>query len=82
MLLIKYLLILTTTWKNADCDKDGNPNGTDPNPKVATANADMLTAPFGVPSIVNVLTNDDFLPGLSTSITKTGGTAIRNHFFQ
>ncbi|WP_455421166.1 Ig-like domain-containing protein [Flectobacillus roseus] len=70
-----------TDWKNADCDKDGNPNGTDPNPKVPTASSDMLTAPFGVPSTVNVLTNDDFLPGLSTSITKTGGTAIGTHSF-
>ncbi|MDI9875719.1 beta strand repeat-containing protein [Flectobacillus rivi] len=71
----------TTNWKNADCDKDGNPNGTDLNPKVPTANADMLTAPFGVSSNVNVLTNDDFLPGLTTSITKTGGTAIGTYTF-
>jgi hypothetical protein len=38
----------SSDWKLLDCDKDGNPNGTDPNPKVATAN-DLLTAPFGIP---------------------------------
>jgi hypothetical protein len=35
-------------WKAGDCDKDGNPNGTDPNPQVATAANDALTAPFGL----------------------------------
>jgi hypothetical protein len=32
-----------------DCDKDGNPNGTDPNPKVPTAVADAFTANMVVP---------------------------------
>jgi hypothetical protein len=62
-------------WKAGDCDKDGNPNGTDPNPQVATAVNDVLTAPFGLTSTVSVLSNDDFLPVLSNEITRTGGTA-------
>ena len=65
----------SVAWKALDCDKDGNPNGTDPNPKVATAANDVLTAPFGTISTVNVLSNDDFLPVASNVITKTGGTA-------
>jgi hypothetical protein len=28
----------SASWKALDCDKDGNPNGTDPNPQTATAN--------------------------------------------
>jgi hypothetical protein len=59
-----------------DCDKDGNPNSTDLNPQVATANNDVLNAPFGVTSAVSVLSNDDFLPVLSTVITRTGGDAV------
>ncbi|NBB32057.1 hypothetical protein GVN22_27305, partial [Cellulophaga sp. BC115SP] len=65
----------SVSWKALDCDKDGNPNGTDPNPKVATAANDALTAPFGTISTVNVLSNDDFLPVASNVITQTGGTA-------
>jgi hypothetical protein len=65
----------SASWKLLDCDKDGNPNGTDPNPKTATANNDVLTAIYGSTSTVNVLSNDDFLAGANTGITKTGGTA-------
>ncbi|MBK8722675.1 MAG: hypothetical protein IPL95_10525 [Saprospiraceae bacterium] len=65
----------STTWKALDCDKDGNNNGTDPNPKVPTAVGDVLTATLGTTSTVNVLTNDDFVAGANTTITKTGGTA-------
>ena len=45
------------------------------NPQVATAVNDVLTAPFGLTSTVSVLSNDDFLPVLSTVVTRTGGTA-------
>lgn len=66
----------TAAWKALDCDGDGNPNGTDPNPKVPTAVNDVLAAPQGSASTVNVLTNDDFLPGAGTSLTViSGGTA-------
>ncbi|NBB32143.1 hypothetical protein, partial [Cellulophaga sp. BC115SP] len=63
------------SWLTKDCDKDGNPNGTDPNPQTATAANDALTASFGTISTVNVLSNDDFLPVASNVITRTGGTA-------
>jgi hypothetical protein len=63
------------SWKTLDCDKDGNPNGTDLNPQVATAVNDVLTAPFGLTSTVSVLSNDDFLPVASNVITRTGGHA-------
>ncbi|CAN1578581.1 Bacterial TSP3 repeat [Spirosomataceae bacterium] len=66
----------SAAWKASDCDNDGNTNGTDPNPLVPVATNDMLTAPQGVTSSVNVLTNDDFLPGAGTSLTViSGGTA-------
>jgi len=63
------------SWKLQDCDKDGNPNGTDPHPQVPTAVDDALVARYGTLSTVNVLLNDDFLLGLTTTITQTGGTA-------
>ncbi|MDI9882622.1 hypothetical protein, partial [Flectobacillus longus] len=66
---------VNSDWLTLDCDKDGNPNSTDLNPQVATANNDVLNAPFGVTSAVSVLSNDDFLPVLSTVITRTGGDA-------
>ncbi|MDI9865666.1 hypothetical protein QM480_15080 [Flectobacillus sp. DC10W] len=66
----------STEWRNADCDKDGNPNSTDLNPQTPTAKADMLIAPFGVSSTVNILSNDDFLVGSNTSLTRTGGSAL------
>ncbi|MDI9877658.1 Ig-like domain-containing protein, partial [Flectobacillus rivi] len=71
----QVLLATSPLWKLADCDKDGNLNGTDPNPKLAVANDDSFLANFGSATIFNVLTNDDFLPGLATTITQTGGTA-------
>ncbi|MCF6297429.1 MAG: gliding motility-associated C-terminal domain-containing protein, partial [Flavobacteriaceae bacterium] len=63
-------------WNAADCDGDGNPNLSDPNPLVVTAVDDVFTAPFGRPTTTNILTNDDFMPGANTSITDLGtGTA-------
>jgi hypothetical protein len=35
----------------------------------------VLTAPFGLTSTVNVLSNDDFLPVASNEITRIGGNA-------
>ena len=58
-----------------DDDNDGNPDATDPNPLVATGSNDVLVVVEGQSATVNVLTNDDFLPGPNTSITQTGGTA-------
>lgn len=62
-----------TPLPSSDCDGDGNPNGSDPNPTVATAVDDNTSADVGVPKTINILTNDDFLVGSAISIT--GGTA-------
>ncbi|MDY0781014.1 gliding motility-associated C-terminal domain-containing protein, partial [Tenacibaculum sp. IB213877] len=58
-----------------DDDNDGNPDGTDANPLVPTTADDVLTVVEGTTGVVNILTNDDFLPGSDTSIVQTGGTA-------
>ncbi|MFD0796118.1 gliding motility-associated C-terminal domain-containing protein [Maribacter chungangensis] len=62
-----------TPLATSDCDGDGNPNGTDPNPTVATAVDDNTTADVGIPKTLDILFNDDFLNG--SSVTITGGTA-------
>ncbi|MEL7270217.1 MAG: gliding motility-associated C-terminal domain-containing protein [Bacteroidota bacterium] len=57
-----------------DSDNDGNPDTTDPNRTVPTAVNDNTSADVGVAKTVNILTNDDFLPG--STITDLGtGTA-------
>uniref|UniRef100_UPI0026285909 T9SS type B sorting domain-containing protein n=1 Tax=uncultured Tenacibaculum sp. TaxID=174713 RepID=UPI0026285909 len=58
-----------------DDDNDGNPDGTDTNPLEVKVEDDALTVVEGQAASVNVLTNDDFEPGVNTSITQTGGTA-------
>ncbi|RIA10382.1 gliding motility-associated-like protein [Flavobacteriaceae bacterium MAR_2010_72] len=55
-----------------DDDNDGNPDTTDPNPLVATTAPDTLTVTDGLSATVNVLTNDDFLPGANTSLVDAG----------
>jgi hypothetical protein len=73
------ILNVSQAWKDLDCDRDGNPNDPDPHPKVPTALNDILTAPYGTTSTVNIMANDDFLPGVNTSLSRvagsTGGTA-------
>jgi hypothetical protein len=64
-----------TSHPTEDCDLDGNPNGTDPHPSSPTAADDLLSARRGETATVDVLANDDFLPGADTSVTQTGGTA-------
>ncbi|MCR9103258.1 MAG: thrombospondin type 3 repeat-containing protein, partial [bacterium] len=66
----------------ADCDGDGNPNGTDPTDDMANAADDSGTAALDMPGMVDVLANDDFLANNdpnnlgTTTITDTGnGTA-------
>ncbi|WP_346882782.1 glycine-rich domain-containing protein, partial [uncultured Algibacter sp.] len=65
-----------------DDDNDGNPDTTDPNPTVPTADDDSATATAGIPEVIDVLGNDDFLTTTdpnnlgTTTITDTGnGTA-------
>ncbi|MEZ4910150.1 MAG: SdrD B-like domain-containing protein [Saprospiraceae bacterium] len=72
----QILANVSAGWNSADCDGDGNPNGTDPNPLVPTAVDDAFIAPVGTATTTNILTNDDFLPGVNTTITtQPGGTA-------
>ena len=75
LVLASQTLTPSATWNTLDCDNDGNPNSTDPHDMVPLANNDNLLAPLGTPSVLNVLTNDDFLPGATTSVTNIGGTA-------
>ena len=65
----------SATWLAADCDGDGNPNGTDNNPLTPSALNDSGTAPFGTTTSINILNNDDFLANDGNTITRTGGTA-------
>ncbi|MBK8888703.1 MAG: hypothetical protein IPN46_20170 [Saprospiraceae bacterium] len=46
----------SAAWLAADCDGDGNPNGTDSNPLVAIAIDDAFTAPYGTGTSYNILT--------------------------
>ena len=62
-----------TPLPTSDCDGDGNPTSTDPNPNDPIAQDDNTSADVGVPQTINILFNDDFQPGSSISIT--GGTA-------
>ncbi len=63
-------------WNMADCDSDGNPNVTDPNPTTPTANDDAKTAPYGQITTIDVLGNDDFLPNDGNTIEEIpGGSA-------
>jgi hypothetical protein len=68
-------LILGTDPLNEDTDGDGNPDGTDPNVKTPTAANNVASVSFGSSSVVNILENDDYLPGAGITITQEGGTA-------
>ncbi len=63
-----------TIWDALDCDNDGNTNGGDLNPLVPTAVADAFTATYGTATVYDILANDDFVAGVTTSITQTGTT--------
>lgn len=69
-------------WEGLDCDNDGNPNGTDPDPLVATARDDSGSTSALTEVTINILGNDDFLPNNdsnnlgTTSLSQIGGTAI------
>ena len=54
-----------------DCDGDGNPNGTDPNPSTPTAVDDGPVTGTYAGTTTNILSNDDFLTGANTTITAT-----------
>jgi gliding motility-associated-like protein len=60
----------TAAWEALDCDADGNPNSTDPNIDTPSASNDEVNVPSTGTVTVNILTNDDFLPGVNTSIER------------
>ena len=57
-----------TAIANGDCDFDGNPNGSDPNPAMPVAGDDAFMAVTGQPTEVNILANDDHIPGATITI--------------
>ncbi|KAB5486617.1 Ig-like domain-containing protein, partial [Flagellimonas hadalis] len=69
-------------WEALDCDDDGNPNGTDPDPLVATARDDSGSTPALTEVALNILENDDYLPNNDgnnlgeTSLSRIGGNAL------
>jgi gliding motility-associated-like protein len=60
----------SAAWGTLDCDKDGNPNGTDPNIDRPTASNDVANVPSSGTVTVNILVNDDFLPGANIELTR------------
>ncbi len=70
----------SATWNATDCDEDGATNGQEitngTNPLLPNTLPDSLTVTEGFIGTVNVLANDDFLPGANTSLVDAGtGTA-------
>ena len=65
----------SSDWKLVDCDKDGNPNGTDNHPQTPTAINDVLNAPYGIASTVDIYLMMTSRPASTISISKIGGTA-------
>ena len=69
-------------WEVLDCDNDGNPNGTDPDPLVATARDDSGSTPAMTEVAINILENDDYLPNNHpdnlgiTALSMIGGSAL------
>jgi gliding motility-associated-like protein len=60
----------TAAWGLLDCDADGNSNATDPNIDAPIANNDQVTVGNTGTATINILTNDDFLSGTNTEITR------------
>ncbi|UMB59997.1 Ig-like domain-containing protein [Lutibacter sp. A80] len=59
-----------------DTDGDGNPDNTDPNPTVPTAEDDSMNAVEGESTTHKIIDNDDFIPSTDLSIINAGtGTA-------
>ncbi|WP_241321806.1 tandem-95 repeat protein, partial [Belliella aquatica] len=59
---------------NTDSDGDGNPDGTDPYPTVPTAIDDVFAVdPTSTSATLNILANDDFIPGPQITIVRATG---------
>ncbi|WP_420573733.1 gliding motility-associated C-terminal domain-containing protein [Kordia sp.] len=52
-----------------DDDNDGNPDNTDPNPLTPVAVDDNATAMVGMAETIDLLGNDDYTPGASTTLS-------------
>ncbi|OAV43162.1 hypothetical protein A3850_001025 [Lewinella sp. 4G2] len=60
-----------------DCDEDGNPTATDPNPDKPVAANDTISGSAGNPIVFAIVDNDDFLPSSDLSLnTSEGSTAM------
>ena len=68
--LASRTLTPSAAWGALDCDKDGNSNATDPHIVTPEASNDVVTVGNSGKATVNILTNDDFLPGANTEITR------------
>jgi gliding motility-associated-like protein len=64
----------TSAWGTLDCDSDGNPNATDPNNDKPTASNDVVTVGSSGIATINILSNDDYLPGPNIEITRQTGS--------
>ena len=60
----------SAAWGTLDCDADGNSNATDPHVDAPSASNDVVNVPNSGTATVNILTNDDFLPGANTTIER------------
>jgi gliding motility-associated-like protein len=63
----------TSAWGTLDCDSDGNPNATDPNKDTPSASNDVVTVGSSGIATINILLNDDYLPGPNIEITRQTG---------
>ncbi|MEN1785287.1 MAG: gliding motility-associated C-terminal domain-containing protein, partial [Bacteroidota bacterium] len=71
-----------TDPNDPDSDGDGNSDGIDPNSTTPTATDDIGNGVAGIPTVIDILDNDDYLDNGdtnnlgTTSLSRTGGTAI------
>jgi gliding motility-associated-like protein len=63
-------LTTSAAWGALDCDADGNSNATDPHVDAPSASNDVVNVPNSGTATINILTNDDYLPGPNTEITR------------
>jgi gliding motility-associated-like protein len=60
----------SAAWEALDCDADGNSNATDPHVDAPSASNDVVNIDNSGTATINVLVNDDFLPGVNTELTR------------
>jgi gliding motility-associated-like protein len=72
-LVASRTLTPTAAWGLLDCDADGNSNATDPHVDAPEASNDVVTVGNTGTVTINILINDDFLPGPNTTINRQTG---------